>query len=119
MTMTRERVLAYVKQQYGVEPDFPWGKLADYAVLRHGDNQKWFGLLSKVACSKLGLAGEGDVALLNVKCEPELIDILRTKPGILPAYHMNKTHWLSIVLDGTVADRDVLDLVDVSFELTL
>ncbi|MCC8046069.1 MAG: MmcQ/YjbR family DNA-binding protein [Clostridiales bacterium] len=53
-----------------------------------------------------------------VKCDPVMIDMLRQSPGFLPGYHMNKTNWLSILLDGTVSDEQILDLLDLSFQIT-
>ena len=55
--MTREAVLQYVLQQYGVSPDYPWDDLEDAAVLRHRENRKWFALIMGVGRDKLSLPG--------------------------------------------------------------
>ena len=47
-----------------------------------------------------------------------MVGSLRMKDGILPAYHMNKEHWLSLLLDTTVPKEMVLELISDSFELT-
>jgi len=72
-----------------------------------------------VGRDKLGLPGEGWVDVLNVKCEPVLIGSLRMQPGFHPAYHMNKDLWISVRLDGTVAQEQIETLVDLSYRLTL
>ena len=68
--------------------------------------------------NKLGLQGTDVVDILNVKCDSVMNDMLRQSPGFLSGYHMNKTNWLSILLDGTVSDAQILDLLDLSFQMT-
>ena len=114
--MDRKEVLDWCRQQYGTEPDYPWKDRN--AVLRHTDSQKWYGVILEVNRSKLGLDGIGTVEILNVKCDPLLIGTLRMRPGFYPAYHMNKYHWNSIILDGTVPDDDIKNMIDDSFDLT-
>ena len=53
------------------------------------------GWLWKSAVIKIGLTGEGEVDILNVKCDPILSGSLRMQPGFFPAYHMNKEKWIS------------------------
>ena len=114
----REAVLAYVKETFGVEPDYPFAKSPDMPVLRHGDTRRWFGILQTVAREKLGLPGEGTAEVLNLKCSPLLSGSLRTRPGILPGYHMNREQWISVLLDGTVPPEELFPLIDLSFLLT-
>ncbi len=114
--MSRQEIFRWVKRQYGTEPDYPWQD--DNAVLRHRKNRKWYGLIMGVGRHGLGLSGEGEAEVLNVKCDPELIGALRTQPGFLPAYHMNKAQWISILLDGTVPEKEIRNLLDMSYGLT-
>lgn len=114
----RSKVLKYVRDKYQTQPDYPWRHHPNYAVLRHAGHRKWYGVVMKVAKSSLGLPGEGQIEVMNLKCRPELIGALRLTPGYLPAYHMNKEHWLTVVLDGTVPEEEIFDLVDLSFTLT-
>lgn len=116
--MRREQVIAYVKEKYGIEADYPWPRTPKFAILRHRHNRKWFGAIVNVAENKLGLAGDKMVDALNLKCDPELAASLRGAPGILPAWHMNKEHWLTIQLTGPIKKEKVCDLLDLSYELT-
>ncbi len=116
--MNIETLLAYAKQRYGTVPDYPWAKFPDYAVLRHAQHGKWYCLAMRVQGSRLGLDTEAPVECINVKAPPELIGSFRTMPGVLPAYHMNKEHWITIVLNGGLSERDILDFVQISFDLT-
>ena len=113
----RKEILAYVKKKYGAEPDFPWGEDSNYAVLRHNENRKWFGLVFDITEDKLGLVGDKLIDALNVKCDPFLIRELRNEPGIFPAYHMNKEHWITVVLDGSCPKERVFGLIDISYDL--
>lgn len=113
--MTREDVLNYVRDTYGTEADYPWHD--DNAVLRHDNNKKWYGLLMRVARNRLGLTGEEQEEILNVKCDPLLAGSLRERPCFLPAYHMNKEQWLTVVL-RTAPEEDVHMLLDLSWQMT-
>lgn len=68
--------------------------------------------------SKLGIAELGKIDFINLKNDPNLITSLRREPGILPAYHMNKEHWLTALLDGSVDTELLKALIETSFEMT-
>lgn len=114
--MDREKVLEWVKKQYGTEPDYPWHD--KNVVLRHKENQKWYGVVLAVGRDKLGLPDMEMVDVMNVKCDPFLIGSLRSQPGFHPAYHMNKEKWISIRLDGSVSEEKIKDFIDLSYKLT-
>ena len=114
--MTRQQLFQWMKRRYGVEPDYPWAD--ENAVLRHRDNNKWFARVMEVGRDKLGMDGDGTAEIINLKCQPALIGSLRERDGFHPAYHMNKDQWLSVRLDGSVADDELKSLIDLSFELT-
>ncbi len=112
------KVLKYVKSRYGTEPEFLWARFPDNAILRHRGNQKWYAALLIVSKRKLGIGGNEPVDILDVKCDPVLIDQLVDRKRIFPGYHMNKAHWITVLLDGSVADKDIYALVDQSYEMT-
>ena len=56
--------------------------------------------------------------ILNLKCDPVLIASLRGTPGLLPAYHMNKEHWITAVLDGSAPDAQIQTLLAMSYDMT-
>lgn len=114
--MERKDVFSWVKEVYGTEPDYPWNDWN--AVLRHKGNNKWYGVVLEISEKKLGLTGEGIVDVINVKCDPVLIGSLREQSGFFPAYHMNKENWISILLDGSVPEDVIKNLVNMSYELT-
>lgn len=116
--MTKEEVFAYIKDAFQVHPDHPWEKYPENHVFRHSDTGKWFALVMPVRADKLGLPGEARVDVLTLKCEPLLIDSLSLQEGYHRAYHMNKTQWLTVELNGKVPVERVEDLIDMSFDLT-
>lgn len=115
--MTRDALLQYALDRYHVAPEYPWSKFPGHAVLRHQENRKWFGLVLGVEGRKLGLPTSEVVDILNVKCDPRMVGSLLGTTGFLPAYHMNKEQWLSILLDGPPAE-ETLRLLDLSYQLT-
>ncbi|HEY1846068.1 MAG TPA: MmcQ/YjbR family DNA-binding protein [Buttiauxella sp.] len=115
--MKREALFQAIWEKYQVEPDYPWQKNSDYAVLRHKFKRKWFALIFRIEPEKLGLPGEQPLEAMNIKVQPEMLGSLRMQPGILPAYHMNKEHWVTVLLES-VPDDEILGLIDESFHLT-
>ena len=87
-------------------------------VFRHTGSKKWFALIMDIPRKNLGLAGDSEICVANLKCDTRLIGSFRQEPGIFPGWHMNKAHWLSVALDGTVEDEKIKFLVDMSYELT-
>lgn len=118
MTSLRDDIFSYVKDRYQAVPDYPWAGHPRYAVLRHGETEKWFALVMDVPRNRLGLDGDEVVDVLDIKCDPHEIGALRQKDGFLPAYHMNKEHWVSVMLDGSVAMEEIRQLIDQSHRLT-
>lgn len=112
----REEIFEYVKKQYGTIPEFLWSSSPDSAVLRH-HNGKWYAVIMNVERSKLGLDGDDTVEIIDVKCDPEMTGMIIQTYGFLPGYHMNKQHWITILLDGTVGESKILDFLDMSYDL--
>jgi len=118
MKTIKEQILAYAKKTYRTVPDAPFRTAPSYLVLRHDDTRKWYALIMDVPREKLGLSGGGHVDILNIKCSPILAASLRMDKGFLPAYHMHRESWITILLDGTVASKDIFPLLDMSYALT-
>lgn len=115
---TRKDILHYAEKKYGTKPDYPFHHFPAYAALRHGLGGSWYGLVMDVPRAKIGFSGDGDVDLLDIKVQPEKIGSLLEQQGFVPAYHMNKDHWISIVLDGSVGETLIHKLLDESYNLS-
>ena len=111
-----EEIFEYVQKQYGTVPEYLWIKSPDSAVLRH-KNGKWYAVLMTVEKSKLGLEENDLVDIMDVKCDPEMTSMIIQTYGFLPGYHMNKQHWITILLDGSVSEAKTLDFLDMSYDL--
>ena len=117
--MNGQAVCEYIRKKYKVVPEYPWRKLPHYAVFRHEDNKKWFALLADVSGDKVGLPDQEFVEMINLKIDDLFLrDMLIREPGIMPAYHMNKLHWITVLLDGSVREQQVLELIDMSYLAT-
>ena len=115
----RKTIIAYIKNKYRVSPEYPWSRYDTNAVFRHPENRKWFALVMDVDREKLGLKGDGLVAVMNLKVDDMFFrDMIIREEGIMPAYHMNKQHWITVLLDGTVPREQVYDLLEMSFLAT-
>ena len=112
-----KRIMAQVQEKYGNQLEYLWEKSPDTAVLRHEGNQKWYAVLMRIPWDKLEKVREGQVEAVNLKHD-QVADLLLQK-GIYPAFHMNKRYWISLALDETLSDNDVLDLLEISWNLTL
>lgn len=117
--MNRNELKQYIQNTFNVNPDYPWVKQPDNEVFRHSNNKKWFALIMNVEKSKLGFLEEGMLEVVNLKCDATLSGSLHNKNGIFPGYHMNKSSWITVALDGSVDDETIKMLVDLSYEATL
>lgn len=115
----RDEVFDYAKKKYGTKPEYPWMRFPDYAVLRHEDNKKWYGLVMNIPYEKIDRGKSGHVDILNVKLDDILMrDLLIQQEGYYIGYHISRGNWLSIALDGTVEPEAVYDLIDISYKAT-
>lgn len=96
--MTKDELIAYAREQYGTEPEYLWESAPNTFVLRHRGNRKWYAVVMDVRRDRLGLPGGEIVYIMDVKCGPLLGGSYLGKRGVVPAYHMNKTHWLGVLL---------------------
>ena len=116
--MTRNDIISFCRDFYGTEPDYPWESTPDAFVERHPKSRKWYLLLMSVSPKHLGLEGEKALDIINLKVDPLMAGSLRMSRGIMPAYHMNKEKWISVLLDGSVDDEQIKDLINISYMLT-
>ncbi len=115
----RSEVTGYIKKKYKADPEYLWKRYPDYAVFRHSDNRKWFGIIMNISYEKIDSEKSGMVDILNVKLEDILMrDYLVSLDGYYPGYHISRGNWISISLDGTVPFEAVCELIDIGFSAT-
>ena len=115
----REKIFQYVKKKYKTAPDYPFRTAPTYPVLRHADTRKWFALIMDIPREKLGLKGTEYVDIINVKLgDPMLADMLVRQLGYFYGYHISRSSWISILLDGTVPFKEICQWIDESYAVT-
>ena len=115
--MTRQQFLEYCLDTYGTSPDYPFEDMRETAVLRHADNRKWYALVMRVSRRKFGMDSDEVIDVVNLKQPTEIFGSFGASDGVYPAYHMNKLHWISVLLPD--APNDVVAfLTNASFEAT-
>ena len=118
VNMHRNDVIEYIKETYEIIPEYLFKSDPECCVFRHRHSKKWFGIIMNISADKVGLEAEKYIDVLNVKCDPEMVAVLSCQSGFAPAYHMNKKHWLTILLDGSVPNEQIAQLLNISYELT-
>ena len=116
-TKQSKLVSDYGKSNYGSKLEFLWKKFPTNAIMRRTDNNKWYALLIGVNAQKVGLDLDQDIEILDVRIDTDDIDKIVDSKNYFHAYHMNKQHWITIYLDGTVPDKEILERIDESYEL--
>ena len=112
-----KEVVDYIKNKYGDELEFLWEKSPKTAVVRRKNSNKWYALILTLSKRKLNLNSDEAVEIINLHNSPEEIEKLIDNKRYFPAYHMNKKHWCTICLDGTVELEKIFKLIDISYEL--
>ena len=112
-----KEIVDYVKNKYGDELEFLWEKSPKTAVVRRKNSNKWYALILSLSKRKLNLDSDETAEIINLHNSPEEIEKLIDNKIYFPAYHMNKKHWCTICLDGTIKLEKIYRLIDISYEL--
>lgn len=115
--MNKQEFLSYCLNTYNTPHDNPFEGDFETAVLRHGDNRKWFALAMRVSRRKFGFDSDEIIDVVNMKLPSELFGSFGKEDGVYPAYHMNKLHWISVLLPDATDDT-VQFLVNASYFAT-
>lgn len=112
-----KEIIEYVKNKYGDELEFLWEKSPKNAVIRRKNSNKWYAVILTLSKRKINLDSDEKIEIINLHNSPKEIEKLIDNKKYFPAYHMNKKHWCTICLDGTVELEEIYKLVDISYEL--
>ena len=107
------KITTKIIQKYQTKPEFLWKKYPGYGVFRNQKSGKWFAIIMNIDKSKIIPKEKGEIEILNIKLNND--KYLKQK-GIYPAYHMNKKSWVTIILDDTLKDDEILNLINISYE---
>ncbi|MCR5146051.1 MAG: MmcQ/YjbR family DNA-binding protein [Clostridia bacterium] len=107
--MDRKDVIKYCLKLPETYEDYPFPDDNDSVTMKHKKSGKWFALIMNVNGKEY----------LNIKTNPEYSELLRkTYSYIIPAYHMNKEHWNTVILDDECDYKLIEELLELSYELT-
>ncbi|WP_338993166.1 MmcQ/YjbR family DNA-binding protein [Fusobacterium animalis] len=112
-----KEIINYIKNKYGDELEFLWEKSPKNAVVRRKSSNKWYVVLLTISKRKISLNSDEIIEIINLHNNPEEIKKLIDYKKYFPAYHMNKKHWCTICLDGTVNLEEIYKKIDISYEL--
>ena len=119
MGSERKKVIKHILDFYNAKDEYLWARYPNFAVFRHSDNRKWFAIIMDIPREKLGIPGKEKVDVLNLKMsDPFTADFLTTQDGIFPGYHISRGNWISVLLDGSVDERNIFALIEESFNVT-
>ena len=112
------RITQAILEQYNTKPEFLWEKFDGSGIFRNSESQKWFAAILDVEGSKITKNKKGTIEVLDIKLNPDEIQELLLQPHFYPAYHMNKKSWITIILDESLSDEKILELIKKSFQLS-
>lgn len=105
---TKKEAIKYCLTFENVYEDYPFHD-PNWCVIRHRQNKKVFAWIFD----------KDGAVWINVKCDPEWRDFWRSAyVSVIPAYHLNKNYWNSIILDGTIPEKEIERMIGESYDLT-
>ncbi len=111
------RITDFIMECYHDEPVFPW-ESEKHGVFKNSHNDKWYALIMYIDGEKIDQKKTGKIEALNIKLPPPKITELLKRKGFYPAYHMNKKNWLTIILDDTLEDEEIMEYIKESHQFT-
>ena len=118
-TTQSKDIINYIKNKYNNELEYLWKKFPDNAIFRRTDTKKWYGLILTIPKNKIGLNGNEKVEILVLRHPADKISNIINNTSIFTGYHMNKKHWITILLDSTLSIENIKNLIDESFSLAV
>lgn len=109
------RISQMIFEKFGNHPVFEWEQYPDFGVFKHSESKKWYALIMNLERSKI-TDGSGSFDIINVKLDSSRIPDLLVKDGFYPAYHMNKKNWISISLDDSLSDIEIMSYIHESYQ---
>lgn len=113
------RIANAIIKKYGDKPDFMWKEFPNYAVFKNPDNGKWYGIVMNTNRSNFGFENNIPIEIVVIKQDKTKIPELLKQKGYYPAWHMNKKSWITIILDDTLPDKEILNLIENSHSMTV
>ncbi|KRK79635.1 MmcQ/YjbR family DNA-binding protein [Companilactobacillus nodensis] len=107
----------YIKDKYDSDLEFLWKRFPKNAIWRRPDNNKWFCLTIGLSGDKIGLESDDDIEIIDLRIETDDLEDVIDNKVFFPSYHMNKKHWYTIYLDGSLSNEELFKRIDASYDL--
>lgn len=107
------RINDYIEEEFGVRAEYMWKKFPHYGVYRNPTSSKWFAILMNIPKSKVIAGEEGEIEVINMKTDEMTPRYL--KAGAYPSYHMNHENWITVILDDTLPDDLIKEMLLCSY----
>lgn len=111
------RITNLIINKYHDIPEFIWDKFPGYGIFRNSSNNKWYSLIMNINKRKID-EGNEEIEVLNIKLNEDKIKYLLDRKGFYKAYHMNKKNWITIILDNTLKDKEIMSYIEESHKFT-
>lgn len=112
------RITNMIIEKYGDKPEFLWEKFSGTGIFRNPETNKWYLAILDVDRSKIQQGKKGLIEVADVKLSAENVEKLTKQEHFYQGYHMNKKYWISIILDDSVPDEKIMELVEESHKFT-
>lgn len=111
------RIAKKVKEKYGDSLEFLWDN-DNNSVFRNKNNKKWYAAIMYINKNKI--ANEDKmIEVMNVKLSKEKVENKLSQKGYYKAYHMNKKYWITLLLDNTLSDEEIMQNIEESYNYTV
>ena len=110
------RITKYIIDNYHDKPEYLWSKFPGFGLFRNKSNNKWYAIIMNIDKSKID-NNKGEIEILNIKLTEEEVNNLLNKKGFYKAYHMNSKNWITIILDNTIEDKEIIKLLNKSYNI--
>lgn len=114
-----KEIICYIKNKYQDELEYLWEKFPENAIWRNKQNNKWYGLILTIEENKLGIKGNKKIEIVDLRYPKDDIKNILDNKKIFKGYHMNKNNWITIKLDGSVTLKEIYNLIDISYDISL
>lgn len=114
-----KEIIEYVKGKYNDELEYLWENFENTAIVRNKQNNKWYALIVKLSEEKIGINSDKIVEIIDLRYQKDETEKVIDNQKVFPGYHMNKKSWITIKLDNTVATKEICDLIDNSYQLSV
>ena len=112
-------IIEYARKTYGDEAEYLWEKFPDNAVLRRRDTKKWYAAILTVPYVKFGIDREGTVEVIDMRMDTAELERIVDNKTYFRGWHMNKKHWVTMLLDGSTPLDGIIRRLNESYQLAI